>query len=135
MAGGRGGGIVSRPFAVVHEAPADFQTAKELADRVLVESIEWLEADQIEYQRTWLQEYGGAPLTWKRVKRSALDARIDAIGFFDGIMKVAHVCGTHSVLAGDQPGSPQSFRRSRRAIEQAEVRVERREMQRHIRGR
>jgi hypothetical protein len=32
-----GSGIVSLQFAVVHEAPADFQTATELADRVLVE--------------------------------------------------------------------------------------------------
>jgi hypothetical protein len=29
-------------FAVVHEADADFQTATELADRVLVEAIDWL---------------------------------------------------------------------------------------------
>ncbi len=75
---------MSLQFAVVHEAPADFQTATELADRVLVESVDWLEEDQIEYQRTWLQELGGVPLTWKRVKRSALDVGIDAIGFFDG---------------------------------------------------
>jgi hypothetical protein len=75
---------VSLQFAVVHEAPADFQTATELADRVLVESIDWLEDVQIEYQRIWLQEAGGVPLTWKRVKQSALDVGIDAIGFFDG---------------------------------------------------
>ena len=33
---------MSLQFAVVHEAPADFQTATELADRVLVESIDWM---------------------------------------------------------------------------------------------
>jgi len=75
---------VSLQLAVVHEAPADFQTATELADRVLVESIDWMEEDQIDYQRTWLRESGGVPLTWKRVKQSALDVGIDAIGFFDG---------------------------------------------------
>jgi hypothetical protein len=75
---------VSLQFAVVHEAPADFETATELADRVLVESIDWLDEDQIEYQRTWLRESAGVPLTWKRVKQSALDAGINAIGFFDG---------------------------------------------------
>ena len=75
---------MSRQFAVVHEAPADFQTATELADRVLVESVDWLEEDQLEYQRTWLRESEGVPLTWKQVKRSALDIGIDAIGFFNG---------------------------------------------------
>ncbi len=71
-------------FAVLHEAPADYQTATELADRVLVESVDWLEEEQIEYQRTWLRESGAAPLTWKRIKQSALDVGIDAIGYFDG---------------------------------------------------
>ena len=75
---------MSLQLAVVHEAPADFQTATELADRVLVESIDWLDEDQIDYQRTWLRESGGVPLTWRQVKQSALDAGIDAIGFFDG---------------------------------------------------
>ena len=84
MAGGQGGGLVSPRFAVVHEAPADFQTATELADRVLVESIEWMEEHLLDYQRIWLREWSGAPLTWKRVKQSALDAGFDAVGFFDG---------------------------------------------------
>jgi hypothetical protein len=84
MAGGQRGGVVSLQFAVVHEAPADFQTATELADRVLVEAFDWLEEDQLQYQRTWLKDVGGVPLTWKRVKQSALDAGINAIGFFDG---------------------------------------------------
>ena len=75
---------MSLQFAVVHEAAADFQTATELADRVLVESIDWLDEDQIDYQRTWLRESGGVPLTWRQVKQSALEAGIDAIGFFDG---------------------------------------------------
>lgn len=84
MTGEERGGDVSLRFAVVHEAPADFQTATELADRVLVESIDWLEVDQLEYQREWVQESGGEPLTWRRVKQLALDVGIDAIGFFDG---------------------------------------------------
>jgi hypothetical protein len=75
---------MSLHFAVVREAPADFQTATELADRVLVESINWLGEDQIEYQRTWLSESGGVSFTWRGVKKSALAAGIDAIGFFDG---------------------------------------------------
>lgn len=75
---------MSLQFAVVHEAPADFQTATELADRVLVESIDWMEEDLIEHHRTWIRESSGVPLTWKRIKQSALDAGINAIGFFDG---------------------------------------------------
>jgi hypothetical protein len=84
MAGRQGGGVVSPQFAVVHEAAADFQTATELADRVLADTIDWLDEDQVEYQRTWLKEWAGAPLTWTRIKRSALEAGIDAIGFFEG---------------------------------------------------
>ncbi len=75
---------MSLKFAVVHEAPADFQTATELADRVLVESIEWLEEDHVDYQRTWSREAGGAPLKWTRLKQLARDVGINAIGFFDG---------------------------------------------------
>jgi hypothetical protein len=71
-------------FAVVHEAPADLQTATELADRVLVESINWMEEHLLEHQRSWIGEWSGVSLTWKRVKQSALDAGFDAVGFFDG---------------------------------------------------
>ena len=74
MAGGQRGDIVTLQFAVVYEAPADFQTATELADRVLVESIDWLEEDHIQHQRAWLSEAHRIPLTWKQIKRSALDA-------------------------------------------------------------
>ena len=35
---------MSQRFAVVHEAEADFHTATELADRVLMEAIDWLDA-------------------------------------------------------------------------------------------
>ena len=49
---------MNRRFAVVYEAAADFQTATELADRVLVDSIDWLEEDQVGYQRTWIPGRG-----------------------------------------------------------------------------
>lgn len=35
---------MSQHFFVVHEAPADFLTATELADRVLMEAINWLDS-------------------------------------------------------------------------------------------
>jgi hypothetical protein len=72
-------------FAVVHEAGADFQTATELADRVLVEAIEWLDEDLLADQREWLAETaGGDRLTWKGIKQLARDAGIRVHGHFDG---------------------------------------------------
>jgi len=73
-------------FAVVHEAEADFHTATELADRVLVETFaSWLDDESVVYQREWVaQEPGGRRLTWKAMRRLAEDAGIEAEGFFDG---------------------------------------------------
>jgi hypothetical protein len=76
---------MSLRFAVVHEAEADFRTATELADRVLLEAIDWLDEDLLVGQRTWLAETaGGRRLTWKGIKRLARDAGIRAHGHFDG---------------------------------------------------
>jgi hypothetical protein len=72
-------------FAVVYEADADFQTATELADRVLEESIEWLDEDLLANQREWLAKTAsGEHLTWKNVKRLAREAGIRVHGYFDG---------------------------------------------------
>jgi hypothetical protein len=81
---------VNRRFAVVYEASADFQTATELADRVLVESIDWMEAHLLDHQRSWIREWGGQPLTWTRIGRSARDAGIRAKGHFDGEPALEH---------------------------------------------
>ncbi len=77
---------MTRRFAVVHEAEADFQTATDLADRVLVETFaSWLDDESVVYQREWLaREPGGRRLTWKAMRRLAEDAGIEAEGFFDG---------------------------------------------------
>jgi hypothetical protein len=69
-------------IAVVHEASADHQTATELADRVLVETIDWLDNESVVFQRVWLT--GRVPLTWKQIKQLARDAGIIARGFFEG---------------------------------------------------
>jgi len=74
---------VTLRFAVVYEATADFQTATELADRVFVESIGWLEEHLLVHQRTWIREWSGAPLTWKRIKRSALLSGFKVRGLYD----------------------------------------------------
>lgn len=75
---------MSQRFAVVHEAEADFHTATELADRVLIEAIDWLDESLIAEQREWV---GTVPverrLTWKAIPQLARAAGIRAHGHFD----------------------------------------------------
>lgn len=72
-------------FAVVHEAKADFETAMELADRALVEAVDWLDEDLLADQRHWLAETAdGHRLTWKGIPELARNAGIRAHGHFDG---------------------------------------------------
>ncbi|OWK45663.1 hypothetical protein [Fimbriiglobus ruber] len=76
---------MSLRFAVVYEAEADFRTAAELADRVLVESIDWLEDEHLVHLREWVAELtGGRRLMWKAIKQQAKDAGIRMHGHFDG---------------------------------------------------
>jgi len=76
---------MSLRFAVVHEAEADFHTATELADRVLVEIIDWLDEELLVNQREWIfQESGGRRLTWKAIPQLARDVGIRVRGHFDG---------------------------------------------------
>lgn len=76
---------MSHRFAVVAEAPADHRTATELADRILIDATnDWLDEDQLPYQREWVAEVSGGQLTWKRIRKLAADAGIEAEGFFDG---------------------------------------------------
>jgi hypothetical protein len=75
---------VSLAFAVVYEAPADFRTATELADRVLLDAIEWLEPELIEHQRTWLGNHKGSSLKWTDVPGLAKENGIFVSGHFDG---------------------------------------------------
>jgi hypothetical protein len=76
---------MTQRFAVVHEAEADFHTATELADRVLVEAIDWLDDQMLTHQREWVaQEARGQRLTWKAIPELARQAGIRAHGHFDG---------------------------------------------------
>jgi hypothetical protein len=76
---------MSLRFAVVHEAGADFRTATELADRVLLEAVEWLDDDLIGNQREWVAETASRErLTWIGIKQLAHDAGIRIHGHFDG---------------------------------------------------
>jgi len=76
--------MISR-FAVVYEADADFRTATELADRVLIEAVNWLDEEIIGHQREWIGEVAGqVKLTWKSIPLLAKTASIRAHGHIDG---------------------------------------------------
>ena len=63
----------------------DAQTATELADRVFVEAITWLDEDSLDYQRQWLTEAADRRrLTWTGMKHLASEAGIKVHGHFDG---------------------------------------------------
>lgn len=72
-------------FAVIHEAPADFTTATELADRVLISEVDWLDETMLDHQRSWVgQEPDGSRLSWKSLPARAREAGIRVRGHFDG---------------------------------------------------
>lgn len=72
-------------IAVVHEADPDLETATELADRALIESVDWLDTDILTNQRVWLSKaVHGERLTWKGIIRLAREAGIRAYGHFQG---------------------------------------------------
>src|SRR5436190_13558052 len=75
--------FVTRIFAVVHEALADFAIATELADRVFVEKIDWMADAPLDAQRQWIASDGKhGPLTWKRmpVVAKSLASEIKSLG-------------------------------------------------------
>jgi hypothetical protein len=76
---------VSKKFFVVSEARADFITATELADRVLLTEIAWLDEHLIEFQREWVGEVSpGCHLAWATVSHRAREVGIRAQGHFNG---------------------------------------------------
>ncbi|MBI1831901.1 MAG: hypothetical protein HYR84_10680 [Planctomycetes bacterium] len=76
---------MTRQFVVIHEARADFRTATEIADRVLLAEINWLDDAIIETQRTWLPELlAGIRMTWSSLPGHARQLGIRVHGHFDG---------------------------------------------------
>lgn len=72
-------------IAVVCEARADHQTACGLADRVLLEAVDWIEREGLDYHRQWCglrQE--DLFLAWRDVKMLAKQANIRPNPPFDG---------------------------------------------------
>ncbi len=90
---------MSLRIAVVHEHECDFDTATELADRVLCEAIGWLE-ECLTGQRHWISTNRlNERLTWTGIKQSAKQALVRAHGHF-----------------ADGPGFPDAIA-ARRALE------------------
>ena len=70
-------------FAIVCEAHADFETATDLADRVFIESVDWLETDMLEHQRKWCgTDNGGTFLKWSAVRSMAKEHGLRVQGHF-----------------------------------------------------
>ena len=81
-----GRGKVSKSFAVVYEAPADFATATELADRVLDgrRSTGSMRHCSTHSDSGSVQDHEGSLLTWKSVPGRARELGIRVRGHFDG---------------------------------------------------
>ncbi len=76
---------MSLSFVVIGEARADFTTATELADRVLLEQVNWLEESTLGHQRNWVGETpAGDLLTWTSVAHLARSKNIRVHGHFAG---------------------------------------------------
>lgn len=76
---------MTKRFAVVYEAEADLVTATALADREICDVIDWLDTEQLQYQRSWQSvNTSGEPLTWKAIKRMARNAGVRSHGRFNG---------------------------------------------------
>lgn len=86
-------------IAMVCESSADFRTASELADRVFLNRIGWLEPELLLHTRTWVGVEDAPPfLSWIRAKELARAHRIRAHGHF-----------------GERPGEPDAAA-ARRAL-------------------
>jgi hypothetical protein len=83
----------SYEFGIVCEGPADEFTACTLADRVLLERIDWLEPELLNSVRKWRGEASGEPfLKWSNVKDRAAKAGLRVFGPF-----------------GDKPNAPDAL--------------------------
>ena len=74
---------MSLRFVVIGEARADFTPATELADRVLLERVDWLEDSTLSHQRHWVGEMpAGEILTWTSIANLARAINIRVHGHF-----------------------------------------------------
>lgn len=78
---------MTKRFVVIGEAVADRTTARELADRVLIDNISWLKNDPelLEQQRSWVEQLPDCTsLTWKDMASVANKLRVYRHGPFNG---------------------------------------------------
>ena len=76
---------MSKSFAVVYEGLADFSTPTELADRVMVGTIDWMDETLLDSQRQWLRDdRSGNRLAWSSIPRRAREVGIRVRGHFGG---------------------------------------------------
>lgn len=56
-------------LCIVYEADADSELGRSLADRVVVECVDWLrdQPDLLAYQREWTTEHGGIQFRWDAI--------------------------------------------------------------------
>lgn len=72
-------------FVVISEGLADFTIAAELADRVFVSEVDWLEEQLLDSQRRWIgEDEPGRRLSWKSIPSRARDVGIRVRGHFSG---------------------------------------------------
>ncbi len=72
-------------IAVVCEADADFRTASCLADRALVDAVDWLEPEHLKSCRSWQGlESSNSFLKWSELKTFARQFNIAVHGHFGG---------------------------------------------------
>ena len=65
-------------IVVVCEAQSDFEIATELADRCLMEAIDWLESEWLDSTRNWLGESSSTPFyAWKSLKKLVKQLKLD----------------------------------------------------------
>lgn len=79
---------MSRPFVVVYEAPDDATLACCLADRILLDEVDWLEPGLLDSQRQWLlsvvAEGKTVELRWANIRTLARQLNVNLFGTFDG---------------------------------------------------
>lgn len=76
---------MTKRLAVICEAEADFRTGCGLADRVICEKVDWIEAKVIDSYRAWCGMGESHMLTWAFADAEADRRGIRAHGFFDGV--------------------------------------------------
>ena len=75
---------MTRKFVVIHEAQADIATATEIADRVLLDTVDWLDHPLDDHRRWIGEESPGKHLSWQAIPTFARELGMRVHGHFDG---------------------------------------------------